>query len=97
MVGSKVEGKNLIIDFSVAGSMNGGYVLGFDDVTDSAGKSYEISGSSWGSGDGMDDSHTIVSSTVENGATMQGKIQMHISTYPMKVKSPFSLDIPVNP
>lgn len=97
MVGSKVEGKNLIIDFSVAGSMNGGYVLGFDDVTDSAGKSYEISGSSWGSGDGMDDSHTIVSSTVENGAKMQGKIQMHISTYPMKVKSPFSLDIPVNP
>lgn len=97
MLGSKVEGKNLIIDFSVADSMNGGYVLAFNNVTDSAGKSYEVPGSSWSSGEGTDDSHTIVSSTVENGAKMQGKIQMHISTYPMKVKSPFSLDIPVNP
>jgi len=97
MLGSKVEGKDLIIDFSVAGSMNGGYVLAFDNVTDSTGKSYEVPGSSWSSGEGTDDSHTIVSSTVENGAKMQGEIQMHISTYPMKVKSPFSLDIPVNP
>lgn len=97
MVGSKVEGKDLIIDFSVVGSMDGGFVLSFGNVTDSAGKSYEVPGSSWSSGDGTDDSHTIVSSTVENGAKLKGEVKMNISTYPMKVKSPFSLDIPVNP
>lgn len=97
MVGSKVEGNDLIIDFSVAGSMNGGFVLAFGEVKDSEGNAYQVPGSSWSSGDGTDDSHTIVSSTVENGAKMEGKIQMRISTYPMKVKSPFSLDIPVNP
>ncbi|WP_186327728.1 DUF4179 domain-containing protein [Paenibacillus xylanexedens] len=96
MVGSKVEGKDLIIDFSVAGSMDGGFVLAFGKVTDSAGKSYEVPSFSWSSGEGTDDSHSIVSSTVENGAQMNGKIQMQISTYPMKVNLPFSLDIPVN-
>ncbi|WP_339240498.1 DUF4179 domain-containing protein [Paenibacillus sp. FSL R5-0517] len=97
MVGSKVEGKDLIIDFSVAGRMEGGFVLTFREVTDSAGKSYEVPGSSWSSGDGTDDSHTIVSSTIQNGANLKGEVKMNISTYPMKVKSPFSLDIPVNP
>ncbi|NMI03227.1 DUF4179 domain-containing protein [Paenibacillus sp. SZ31] len=97
MLGSKVEGKDLIIDFSVAGSMNGGFVLSFGNVTDSAGKSYEVPGSSWSSGEGTDDSHTIVSSTVENGAKLKGEVLMNISTYPMKVKSPFSLEISVNP
>ncbi|MFL0372858.1 DUF4179 domain-containing protein [Paenibacillus amylolyticus] len=97
MVGSKVEGKDLIIDFSVAGSMDGGFVLSFGNVTDSVGKPYEVPGSSWSSGDGTDDSHTIVSSTIKNGAKLKGEVKMNISTYPMKVKSPFSLDIPVNP
>lgn len=97
MVGSKVEGKDLIIDFSVAGRMDGGFVLTFRKVTDSTGKSYEVPGSSWSSGEGTDDSHTIVSSTIKNGAKLKGEVKMNISTYPMKVKSPFSLDIPVNP
>ncbi|MEK4110052.1 hypothetical protein ABIC86_004127 [Paenibacillus sp. DS2363] len=97
MVGSKVEGKDLIIDFSVAGRMDGGFVLTFRKVTDSTGKSYEVPGASWSSGEGTDDSHTIVSSTIKNGAKLKGEVKMNISTYPMKVKSPFSLDIPVNP
>ncbi|MEK4361552.1 DUF4179 domain-containing protein [Paenibacillus sp. FSL M8-0212] len=97
MVGSKVEGNDLIIDFSVAGSMQGGFVLSFENVKDSEGKSYEIPGTSWSSGEGTDDSHTIVSSTIENGAKLKGELKMNISTYPMKIKSPFSLEIPVNP
>lgn len=97
MLGSKVVGKDLVIHFSVDGSMEGKFILAFGDVMDKAGKSYQIPGSNWSSGDGTDDRHTIISSTIQNGAKMKGEIKMHIYTYPMKFKSPFSMEIPVNP
>jgi hypothetical protein len=97
MLGSNVNGDDLIINFSVAGSIDGGFVLAFGEVKDSLGTLYQMPGSSWSSGDGTDDNYTIISSTVENGAKIEGEIQMHIATYPMKVRSPFSMEIPVTP
>jgi hypothetical protein len=97
MLGSNVNGDDLIINFSVAGSIDGGFVLAFGEVKDSLGTLYQMPGSSWSSGDWTDDNYTIISSTVENGATIEGEIQMHIATYPMKVRSPFSMEIPVTP
>lgn len=97
MLGSKVVGKDLVIHFSVDGSMEGKFILAFRDVMDKAGKEYQIPGSNWSSGDGTDERHTIISSTIQNGAKMKGEIKMHIATYPMKFKSPFSMEIPVNP
>lgn len=97
MLGSNVNGDDLIINFSVDGSIDGGFVLAFGEVKDSLGTLYQMPGSSWSSGDGTDDNYTIISSTVENGATIEGEIQMHIATYPMKVRSPFSIEIPVTP
>ncbi|WP_308722250.1 DUF4179 domain-containing protein [Paenibacillus polysaccharolyticus] len=97
MLGSKVEGKNLIVDFSVPDSMEDSFVLGFSKVKDSTGKTYQTPGASWSPGYGKDLDHTTVSITIENGAKLQGQLQMKIATYPSKVKSPFSLEIPVNP
>lgn len=97
MLGSKVEGKDLIIDFSVPDSMENSFVLGFSKLTDSTGKSYQTPGSSWSPGYGKDQDHTTVSITIENGAKLQGELQIKMATYPSKIKSPFSLEIPVNP
>lgn len=97
MLGSKVEGKNLIVDFSVPDSMEDSFVLGFSEVKDSTGKTYQTPGASWSPGHGKDLDHTTVSITIEHGAKLQGKLQMKIATYPSKINSPFSLEIPVNP
>ncbi|MBY0202473.1 DUF4179 domain-containing protein [Paenibacillus cucumis (ex Kampfer et al. 2016)] len=97
MLGSKVEGKNLIVDFSVPDSMEDSFVLAFSKVKDSTGKTYQTPGASWSPGYGKDQDHTTVSITIEHGAKLQGQLQMKIATYPSKVKSPFSLEIPVNP
>ncbi|PYE45559.1 DUF4179 domain-containing protein [Paenibacillus barcinonensis] len=96
MLGSKVEGKDLVIDFSVPGSMENSFILAFSKVKDNSGHSYEVPGSSWSPGHGKDPNHTTISSTIENGGKLHGELQMQISTYPSKVKSPFSLEIPVD-
>ncbi|MGQ8871087.1 DUF4179 domain-containing protein [Paenibacillus sp. TSA_86.1] len=97
MLGSKVQGKDLIIDFSVPDNMENSFVFNFNKVKDSTGKSYETPGASWSPGYGKGQDHTTVSITIENGAKLQGELRMKIATYPSKIKSPFSLEIPVNP
>ena len=97
MLGSKVEGKDLIVDFSVPDSMENSFVFSFSKVKDSTGQYYETPGASWSSGHGKDQNHTTVSITIEKGAKLQGDLQMQIATYPSKTNAPFSLEIPVHP
>nr|WP_145403328.1 DUF4179 domain-containing protein [Paenibacillus xylanexedens] len=96
MLGSKVKGADLTIDFSVPDSMENSFVLSFSKVKDSSGHSYQVPGSSWSPGYGKDQNHTTVSSTIENGGKLHGELQMQISTYPSRVKAPFSLEIPID-
>lgn len=97
MLGSKVEGNDLIVDFSVPDSMENSFVFSFSKVKDSTDQSYETPGASWSSGHGKDQNHTTVSITIEKGAKLQGDLQMQIATYPSKTNAPFSLEIPVHP
>lgn len=96
MLDSKIEGKNLVIDFFIPTSMSNSYTLAFSKVKDSTGKTYEINETRWSSNIDTEQEHTIVSSIIENGATLKDTIEMQISTYPSKVKAPFSLEIPID-
>nr|WP_154892476.1 DUF4179 domain-containing protein [Paenibacillus xylanexedens] len=94
-MGSRIAGKDRILMFSVP-DMEGGFALGFTEIKDEAGKTYNVPTSSYRSGDGDSSGITTVHSTVENGAKIKGHLQMKLSTYPMKIKAPFSLEIPLN-
>ncbi|WP_416298226.1 DUF4179 domain-containing protein [Paenibacillus illinoisensis] len=94
-MGSEVVGKDRILEFSVP-DINGGFTLAFTEIKDEAGKTYEVPTSSWRTEDGDSSGITTVHSTVENGAKIKGILQMKLSTYPMKIKAPFSLEIPLD-
>ncbi|NUU78757.1 DUF4179 domain-containing protein [Paenibacillus xylanilyticus] len=94
-MGSEVVGKDRILEFSVP-DINGGFTLAFTEIKDEVGKTYEVPSSSWRTEDVDSSGITSVHSTVENGAKMKGDLQMKLSTYPMKVKAPFSLEIPLD-
>lgn len=94
-MGSEVVGKDRILEFSVP-DINGGFTLAFTEIKDEAGKTYEVPTSSWRTKDGDSSGITTVHSTVENGAKIKGHLQMKLSTYPMKIKAPFSLEIPLD-
>lgn len=94
-VGSEVVGKDRTLEFSVP-DMDGGFVLAFAEIRDEAGKTYDVPTSSWRSGDGDSSGITTVLSTVKNGAKLKGNLEMKLSTYPMKIKAPFSLEIPLD-
>lgn len=96
MIGSKIEGKNLVIDFFIPIDMSNNFTLAFSKVKDNTGKTYEIHETRWREINDTEQDHTIVSSVIENGATLKDTIEMKISTYPSKVKAPFSLEIPIN-
>lgn len=94
-MGSEVVDKDRILEFSVP-DINGGFTLAFTEIKDEAGKTYEVPTSSWRTEDGDSSGITNVHSTVENGAKIKGILKMKLSTYPMKIKAPFSLEIPLD-
>lgn len=96
MTGSKIEDKNLVIDFFIPTSMSNSYTLAFSKVKDSTGKTYEINETRWSQNTETTQDHTVVSSVITNGAALKDTIEMRISTYPSKVEAPFSLDIPID-
>lgn len=96
MIGSKIEGKDLVIDFFIPTDMSNNFTLAFSKVKDSMGKTYEINETRWRSNNDTEQEHTVVSSVITNGAALKDTIEMRISTYPSKVKAPFSLEIPIH-
>jgi hypothetical protein len=96
MTGSKIEDKNLVIDFFIPTSMSNSYTLAFSKVKDNTGKTYEINETRWSQNTETTQDHTVVSSVITNGAALKDTIEMRISTYPSKVEAPFSLEIPIH-
>jgi hypothetical protein len=96
MTGSKIEDKNLVIDFFIPTSMSNSYTLAFSKVKDNTGKTYEINETRWSQNTETTQDHTVVSSVITNGAALKDTIELRISTYPSKVEAPFSLEIPIH-
>jgi hypothetical protein len=95
-VTSKLEGKDLILQFDILNDMKNSYVFSFTEVKDSADNSYDVISSTMDRTESTDENHSRMSFTIENGAALKDKIKIQISSYPMKVKAPFSLDIPIH-
>lgn len=88
---SSVQGKNLILEFSIADAQNATSGLSFTNVEDSKGNPFDISEVGW--------SPSVFEARVviKNGAAAKGNLTMEIFSYPDQIRAPFSIDIPVNP
>ncbi|MEK3706987.1 DUF4179 domain-containing protein [Paenibacillus sp. FSL R7-0198] len=88
---STVQGKNLILEFSIADAQNATSGLSFTNIEDSKGNPFDINEVSW--------SPSVFEARVviKNGAAAKGNLTMEIFSYPDQIRSPFSIEIPVTP
>lgn len=95
-VTSKVEDKDLILQFDILDDMENSYIPYFTEVKDSTDHSYKVISSSMDWTDPPNKTYSRMSYTIENGAQLKDEIKIQLSSYPMKVKAPFSLEIPIH-
>jgi hypothetical protein len=90
----KIQGNDTIMHFSVANTENGTSGLSFTNIKDSTGKGFEVKEAGWS----PSYEHRLAEAwiTIANGAAAKGKLNMEIFSYPVQIRSPFSLEIPVN-
>ncbi|WP_336759605.1 DUF4179 domain-containing protein [Paenibacillus sp. USHLN196] len=88
---STVQGKNLILEFSIADAQNATSGLSFTNIEDSKGNPFDINEVSW--------SPSVFEARVviKNGAAAKGNLTMEIFSYPDQIHAPFSIEIPVTP
>ncbi|WP_017689923.1 DUF4179 domain-containing protein [Paenibacillus sp. PAMC 26794] len=88
---STVQGKNLILEFSIADAQNATSGLSFTNIEDSKGNPFEINEVGW--------SPSVFEARVviKNGAAAKGNLTMEIFSYPDQIRVPFSIEIPVTP
>lgn len=85
------QGKNLILEFSIANAQNATSGLSFTNIKDSKGNPFEINEVGW--------SPSVFEARVviKNGAAAKGNLTMEIDSYPDQIRAPFSIEIPVTP
>ncbi|MGC5776280.1 DUF4179 domain-containing protein [Paenibacillus pabuli] len=88
---STVQGKNLILEFSIADAQNATSGLSFTNIEDSKGNPFDINEVGW--------SPSVFEARVviKNGAAAKGNLTMEIYSYPDQIRAPFSIEIPVTP
>ncbi|WP_339189006.1 DUF4179 domain-containing protein [Paenibacillus sp. FSL R5-0490] len=88
---STVQGKNLILEFSIADAQNATSGLSFTNIEDSKGNPFDINEVGW--------SPSVFEARVviKNGAAAKGNLTMEIFSYPDQIRVPFSIEIPVTP
>ncbi|MCF7755910.1 DUF4179 domain-containing protein [Paenibacillus xylanexedens] len=88
---STVQGKNLILEFSIADAQNATSGLSFTNIEDSKGNPFDINEVGW--------SPSVFEARVviKNGAAAKGNLTMEIFSYPDQIRAPFSIEIPVTP
>jgi hypothetical protein len=88
---STAQGKNLILEFSIANAQNATSGLSFTNIKDSRGNPFEINEVGW--------SPSVFEARVviKNAAAAKGNLTMEIFSYPDQSRAPFSIEIPVNP
>lgn len=88
---STAQGKNLILEFSIANAQNATSGLSFTNIKDSKGNPFEINEVGW--------SPSVFEARVviKNGAAAKGNLTMEIDSYPDQIRAPFSIEIPVTP
>ncbi|HBU80257.1 MAG TPA: DUF4179 domain-containing protein [Paenibacillus sp.] len=92
---STVQGKDLVIEFSISNSQDATSGLSFTNIEDSKGKPFEINEFGWSpSGEnGISEARIVI----KNAAVAKGKLTMEIFSYPYQSRAPFSIEIPVTP
>ncbi|RAW19257.1 hypothetical protein DC345_00235 [Paenibacillus taichungensis] len=88
---STAQGKNLILEFSIADAQNATSGLSFTNIEDSKGNPFDINEVGW--------SPSVFEARVviKNGAAAKGNLTMEIDSYPDQIRAPFSIEIPVTP
>ncbi|WP_339850201.1 DUF4179 domain-containing protein [Paenibacillus sp. FSL W7-1088] len=88
---STAQGKNLILEFSIANAQNATSGLSFTNIKDNKGNPFEINEVGW--------SPSVFEARVviKNGAAAKGNLTMEIDSYPDQIRAPFSIEIPVTP
>ncbi|MEK4370055.1 DUF4179 domain-containing protein [Paenibacillus sp. FSL R5-0473] len=88
---STVQGKNLILEFSIADAQNATSGLSFTNIEDSKGNPFDINEVGW--------SPSVFEARVviKDGAAAKGNLTMEIFSYPDQIRAPFSIEIPVTP
>ncbi|PWW45420.1 MULTISPECIES: DUF4179 domain-containing protein [Paenibacillus] len=88
---STAQGKNLILEFSIADAQNATSGLSFTNIKDSKGNPFDINELGW--------SPSVFEARVviKNGAAAKGNLTMEIDSYPDQNRAPFSIEIPVTP
>jgi hypothetical protein len=88
---STVQGKDLVIEFSIADAQNATSGLSFTNIEDSKGNPFDINEVGW--------SPSVFEARVviKNGAAAKGNLTMEIYSYPDQIRAPFSIEIPVTP
>lgn len=94
-VKTEVEDKNLIITFDILFNMKNSFIPTFTEVKDSADHSFKVISIDRDWTDSPDKTYSRTIYTIENGAVLKDEIKIQLSTYPMKVNAPFSLEIPI--
>lgn len=89
---SEVKGKDRVLEFHFSHFQNGVSPLTFSTAADEQGKNYAIPNTSW---EAPDQGEALAWYTIENGASIKGKLTLRIGSYPIESSSPFSLDIPL--
>ncbi|WP_339276752.1 DUF4179 domain-containing protein [Paenibacillus sp. FSL W8-0426] len=89
---SEVKGRDRVLEFHLSHFQNGVSPLTFSTAADEQGKHYVIPNTSW---EAPDQGEAAAWYTIENGASIKGKLTLRIGSYPMESSSPFSLDIPL--
>ncbi|MBP1903839.1 hypothetical protein J2Z32_000451 [Paenibacillus turicensis] len=95
-VTSTVDGKDLILQLDILDDMKNSYIPYFTEVKDSADHSYEVISSRMDHAESTDKNYPRMSYTIENGAALKDEIKIQLSSYPMKVHAPFSVEIPIH-
>lgn len=95
-VTSKVDSKDLILQFDILNDMKNRYIPFFSEVKDSADHSYEVIRIDRDWTESPDKSYSRMIYTIENGAALKDEIKIQLSSYPMEVNAPFSVEIPID-
>ncbi|MDM5279207.1 DUF4179 domain-containing protein [Paenibacillus silvae] len=90
----KIKDNDAILHFSVENAENAISGLTFTNIKDSTGKEFDVREAGWSPSGEQRTAEAWV--TIANGAAAKGKLNMEISSYPVQIRAPFSLDIPVN-
>ncbi|WP_440117558.1 DUF4179 domain-containing protein [Paenibacillus sp. QZ-Y1] len=91
----EVKGKDTVMHFSIANAQSAGPGLSFTNIADDKGNEFDVKEAGWSPSGENGVSEAWV--TVKNGATAKGNLSMEIFSYPAHSRSPFSIEIPVNP